>query len=948
MLRKKCFILIVLFLPFLAAAQKQYQLSGTVTDQVTGETVELVAIQILELNKWTTSDKNGAFSFKELPGGEYTLQASCLGYAFYERRVLIGRDVSGYKLMLDQLNLSLDEITVVASENTSLSSSSMIRSTALEHVQPTSLSDVMQLVPGQITLNPDMSSSNQITIRDINVADKNPDDNAALGTAIIIDGTPVNNDANLQAANTAGGGTAQSYSTAGQGVDLRQIPTDNIESVEVIRGIPSAEYGELTAGAVLVRTKAGKTKWYAKLKSDPDIKQAALSKGFLLPGNNGGAMNIDLDYTHANDDPRILDESYRRATGQLGYSNTFFRESTPFSVNAKISYYSTFDKEYSDPDMLSDEKARQKEHSFGFKLYGTWQVNKPWLTNVTYNFSGNFDKQTYDEYKLTSRTAATIVSTATEGGESVGTVLPSSYYSSLKIDGKPYSYFASVKANVTGRYGKVDNSVVFGAEWRTSGNNGKGRIYDVTRPPTSVTSTRPRAFKDIPENRQLALFLEDKVKLPVGHSSLEAQAGLRYTNMLPEGLFSTDGFRMLEPRVNISYNLIERRRKDLVKDLSFRFGYGRTSKAPSMIFLYPDKKYNDEISFNYYPDLVVMSTQVVDVANPDLNPMKNNKFEAGIDLNIGGVKVMLTGFSEHIENGFSYERFFSPYTYKIWNSLEGTGKDPYYRDGEIYYTEDDQTSQLSYSSKTEFEYYEYPVNDYEVRKRGIEYVIDLAKVKLLRSGLNISGAYYHITRMDDAVPFGERINTSYQGSEFPYVPVYPGRKGKLDQRLNTKFDFITHIPKLRMVTSVSTQVVWFSKSKNYWGNSDGIQAYALGGNNEKLYGQFDGVDKIYVDPIGFYDMDMTYHEWQDSFSFESPYSFMVKTLDSDNFDTGKTPVTWQINLKLTKEIGNRATLAFFANNLFNHRPLDRNERTRYYDPRLNQEAYFGAELKFTL
>ena len=75
-----------------------------------------------------------------------------------------------------------------------------------------------------------------------------------MGTAIIIDGTPVNNDANMQTLNTATEEPPR-VTPWQAGVDLRQIATDNIESVEVIRGIPSVEYGELTTGAVLVRPR---------------------------------------------------------------------------------------------------------------------------------------------------------------------------------------------------------------------------------------------------------------------------------------------------------------------------------------------------------------------------------------------------------------------------------------------------------------------------------------------------------------------------------------------------------------------------------------------------------------------------------------------------------------------------------------------------------------------
>ena len=56
---------------------------------------------------------------------------------------------------------------------------------------------------------------------------------------------------------TAGGFS----STVFVGTDLRQISADNIDNVEVVRGIPSAEYGDLTSGLVIVHSKVGLTPW---------------------------------------------------------------------------------------------------------------------------------------------------------------------------------------------------------------------------------------------------------------------------------------------------------------------------------------------------------------------------------------------------------------------------------------------------------------------------------------------------------------------------------------------------------------------------------------------------------------------------------------------------------------------------------------------------------------
>jgi outer membrane receptor protein involved in Fe transport len=935
-----------------ASAQTNVRFTGKVMEK-SGEKIELVAIQLKELNLWTTSNNQGIFIFEKVPQGSYTLQAVCLGYEPFEKAVNIDSQSREYTVTMVQSSLALDEVVVTAKEHTSLSSSSKIESAALSHVQPTNLADVMQLVPGQITLNPDLSKSNQITIRDINRSSSSktsaePDDNSAMGTAIIVDGTPMSNNANMQSLNTSSGGTAQAYSTAGQGVDLRKIATDNIESVEVIRGIPSVQYGDLTTGAVLVKTKAGKTKLLAKAKSDPKIKQFSLSKGFLIPGKKGGALNVDVDYTDAMDDLRLPAKSYQRLTGALGYSNTFFKESKPLSFNVKTNYYSTLDDAKNDPDLLKQEILQEKEQNAGIKLFGTWWVQKPWLTNITYNFSGDYTKQRVYEHKVTTNSGVTSLPTAMVSGEAVGLFLPTIYTSDLTIDGQPYNFFGTIKANINKKFGHVDNKLMAGIDYRSSGNNGEGSIYDITRPPTGASTTRPRAFKDIPMSRDLALFVEDIIDVPIGKTNLKSQLGLRYNNMLPKGLFSTDGFMTLEPRLNITYNILNKEKSGLLKDLDLRFGFGKTSKNPSMIFMYPNKTYMDEMSFNYYPDLLVVTTKVLeDTSNPDLKPTTNTKLEAGIDLNIKGVKVMITGFSEKIINGFSYDKQYIVMNFNKWDQLAGAGKQPKYQDGKITYMENGITKTLPYSNKQEFHDYSSPRNNANIDKKGIEYSIDFGNIKRLKTNMMVDGAYYHIANISDVLPYYTKSGVSYLGEKFPYVSVMPGGKGSTRQRLNSNFKLTTHIPKIRMIVSLNTQVIWMESMAYEWKNNGANIAYSLTASNEKVYGNYSNVDKIYVDPIGYLDKQMQYRDWQSGNSFISPYSFMVSILDHDYFAKNNYPVTMQINLKLTKELGDKVLFSFFANNLFDQRPVVKLKSSDSY-MRMNQTAYFGAELKLSL
>ena len=112
---------------------------------------------------------------------------------------------------------------------------------------------------------------------------------------MVVDGSPLSNDANMQVFSTARSGsnssvqtnTMNDQTTSGRGVDLRQISPDNIESIEVVRGIPSVEYGNLTSGAVIINTKAGATPWEVLVKADPNSKLLSFGKGLRLGGNNG-------------------------------------------------------------------------------------------------------------------------------------------------------------------------------------------------------------------------------------------------------------------------------------------------------------------------------------------------------------------------------------------------------------------------------------------------------------------------------------------------------------------------------------------------------------------------------------------------------------------------------------------------------------------------------------
>ena len=209
-----------------AQTPARYKVSGTVVEQGSGEPVVMVSVVIKELGLSAVSDADGRFELTGVPAGTHALEFTLLGYETRKLPVTVKGDVSRLRVELAVSSLSLDAVVVTAREGGEITSASKIGKQTIEHIQPSSLKDVMQLLPGSITENPTLTQVGALSIRDVGSHAAN-----AAGTALIVDGATVSNDANLQMLSTAtamSGSESNVASTAGGGVDTRQISTDNI------------------------------------------------------------------------------------------------------------------------------------------------------------------------------------------------------------------------------------------------------------------------------------------------------------------------------------------------------------------------------------------------------------------------------------------------------------------------------------------------------------------------------------------------------------------------------------------------------------------------------------------------------------------------------------------------------------------------------------------------
>ena len=200
------------------------------------------------LGSFNVTDVDGKAVFQKVPAGTFTLKVSYVGYETYTAALKIDKDLT-VSVQLVPTSLALKEVVVTAKQNASgASTSSIIGRQAIDHLQASSLADIMQLIPGKEMGNVDMTQKSNLQLRTLR-----NNNTSAFGSSIVVDGVPISNNGQL----TQG----QFSSTAFTGTDLRQLAADNIDNVEVIRGIPSAEYGDLTSGLVVVHSKMGVTPW---------------------------------------------------------------------------------------------------------------------------------------------------------------------------------------------------------------------------------------------------------------------------------------------------------------------------------------------------------------------------------------------------------------------------------------------------------------------------------------------------------------------------------------------------------------------------------------------------------------------------------------------------------------------------------------------------------------
>lgn len=888
-MRKLILILVSLLVGVAAlAAPTKFSLSGTVLDNGTGEPLSGVVLSLGEDYLWAVTDADGRFVISGADKGSYILKCSYLGYVENQSEVVVDRNVSGLEIRLQESSLALSEAVVTAKRTDGISTSHTLGRDALNHLQMSNMADMSALLPGGKTINPDLTNAQSISLRSGGISAGN----AAFGTAVEVDG--------VRLGNNAGFGEPS-------GIDTRSISVDNVESIEVITGVPSAEYGDLNSGMVKVHTRKGRTPLNVVFSVNPRTYQASVSKGFDL-GRDRGVVNLSGEWARATRKLSSPYESYTRRGITAGYSNTFAKVLRfEAGITGNLGGMNTVD----DPDAFSGAYSKANDNVIRANTSLTWQLNRSWITNIRFEASVNYNDNLTHEHSYKSFSTQLPAVHSTYEGYYLADRLPEKYYADRIVDSKELDAAASLRYTWARRWNDIKSNLKAGVQWKASGNLGQGEYYLDNA--LAADGYRPRPYKDYPFMHNLSVYAEEALSFPLGETTFEMTAGLRLENVFIRGT-RYKNMNTLSPRLNARWKLSEY--------LSIRGGWGITEKLPSFYILYPEQEYFDRQTFSVSHgdggSSYVYYTRPYSIEyNPDLRWQRNSNSEIGIDFEKNDWRISLVGFYNVTQMPYRISARYTPFTYSIYSLPEGYVI-PYspeirvdHQSGAVYLRGASSEAWQPMSVKVtdrSFVRTTRQENGADVYRAGAELTVETPEVRTVRTSFRLDASYTRTTNIDCAESYYYQngwSHTSLPNRSYQFVGIYANGTGgnsvtcgRISSGMNANLTSITRIPEARLVITCRLEMSLLTR----WIN---IPA----GTRECLY------------PTAYLDLDGNRHPFTEREAGDPQFSQLILRPGNDYmFDQDGYGPYMSANLSITKEIGDHVSLSFFANNFTNSRP----------------------------
>lgn len=611
-------------------------ISGEVLDHmertiIPGALVILLNPNDEEFSRTVVTDARGHFIFTEVDPGKYNIEVVKEG--FYKnilfdmvvesdsdytvnikllrkrkrekgKRERRGRDdqddQSEYCFMLGGIEV-LSEPSEIIPEK--IETTYDVGSGEIEHMQATNLGDILTLVPGiEKNNNPGLSSATQVGVRGVAMAGGAVPAEESFGSMIVVNGSEISADSRISTS----------------GIDLRSIPADNIESVEVIAGIPSVKYGNFSQGVVNVKTKTGIIAPKFKMKMNPDTKTVSFTHGFNL---GRSVFDYHLNYALSERDLRKEDDEFHRIYGSGSYSFQMLDGRWQSRLQA------TFTQMLQNEPPTDVYKTRNRDRSY--RVTGSYSFDYEGKNSTNYNGILNLNvdrnrkfmaKYNNDQYPVQVDTTLPIV----VGADTVGwqdttvTKYKVGYIGEKKEIGIEWKMGLKLHREKDYHFAGGDHHFLTGIDLAHEFNTGDGIVLDEDWNYYGYySSRRSYSYNDYPKLTSVSLYMEDQMSGSLFGKKYDLMAGLRFDSFNPTGLTSAEHGVFLCPRFNFRYFFND--------DFRVRMGAGRSAKAISLGYMFRAPKY---IKYAVGDSLV---EEVMFEYNPELESYTTDKYEISLD-----------------------------------------------------------------------------------------------------------------------------------------------------------------------------------------------------------------------------------------------------------------------------------------------------------------------------
>jgi len=908
-------------------------ITGRVADAVKRVPIDGARVIVEGTLNFALTDTAGRYRLNDVPPGPQTLRVNRIGFAPSRQEVVVpttGELVVDLEMASSPLKIAGLVVTAeaVGRARGELGTATVIESEAIKNQTATSLAGILELLPGQVLQPPGLDAVQQVSLRAVPISSggagpQNPNAGqpsaqslASFGTQIVLDGVPVSNNANLQSLGPRG---ELSFPTSeGGGIDLRRIPAATLERVEVIRGIPSARYGDLTNGAIIVETKAGVVDPILGGLYDAHTLAANVVGGTAFGVRQTGTALLDVTRTEIS--PGIRADKGYRLSAQLSHrlalggtvpgANVEEAEEPRALFDTRLEFYQVLEDEPEAPD---EPNYAYSSRDGGLRLSERARFRLGHDSRLEVTASAEAIRQRSFTMAPLLRGEQPFTANL-DTGLAIGHFIGGVYVAKANVVGDPRNLYGRVELTSFANRLGGPNMLRAGLELRREWNAGPGYEFDIEYPPQVTFNgvqgfSRPRRFDLIPPEVTSAVYLDDRITRSVGSEGrFDVQAGLRF-DLLHRGRWWFSGARdyAFEPRLNLEYAPRTW--------LRMRAGAGRLAKSPSLADLYPAPEYYDVVNVNWYANnpaerLAVLTTSILDPTNPSLRFMVADRAELGLEADIpgAGAYVSLVGFADKLHQGIGIQPV-STYLlrahYQLSDSTLGTGVPP-------------TIIQPPYAYDTVPAIIDRRANNLTLTERGLELTAVLREIPGLRTGLEVQGAWTFNRLDNDGVEFGKNFSNFQLSRTQPRSPYWNGvtREGEL-LLLTTRL--IHHQPELGLVVTFTVQHTLHRTQRD------------IGGSDSLSFAGYITRAGVLVPVPASQRADPQYRDLHEA---------RVGLVDQSS-----SPTDWILGLQISKTLPLEGRLSFYAFNAF-----DKIGRygSAQQTPILYSPTRFGLELMMPL